>query len=150
MTAELLTHAPLRMITDQITIDPISVITMALPIVVNERSSESPQLFRPAHALWKVMHFLLFNASPEPPGRYERIMLRPALVPGCEVEAEDAFLAARFADQRAKPISTLAEVMQKYDMLLKTADIIVNAPSKNSVRRFFILVLSLRSLIRSC
>lgn len=138
MTAEILAYPPLRMITDQLSTDPVAIVTMALPNVVTERSSESQHLFRTSHAFWKIMRMLLFNACPEPPGRYERIMLRPALIPDYELEVEDAFLAVQYADNRAKPISALAQVMQKNDILLKTADMIVSAANKNYVRPFSI------------
>lgn len=136
MTAEILSYPPLRMITDQLSTDPVAIVTMALPNVVTERSSESQHLFRTSYAFWKIMRMLLFNASPEPPGRYERLMLRPALIPDSELEVEDAFLAVQYADNRAKPISVLAQVMQKNDILLKTADMIVSAANKNYVRHF--------------
>lgn len=134
MTAEILSHTPLRMITDQVSTDPVETVMTALPNVVSDRLTESPHFSRPAHALWKVMRALLFNAAPEPPGRYERIVLRRALVPGGEVEPEDAFLAARYAEDRGKPIADLAVAMQKSDMLLRTADAAINAPTKNYVR----------------
>eukprot|EP00892_Ulva_mutabilis_P012888 jgi/Ulvmu1/9972/UM059_0021.1 len=130
MTAEILSHAPLRMITDQVSSDPVAAVITALPNVI-DRLTESPHFSRPAHALWKVMRALLFNASPEPPGRYERIVLRHALVPTSEVEPEDAFLAARFAEDRGRPVSDLAVAMQKNDMLLRSADAVVNTSSKN-------------------
>lgn len=133
MTAEVLNHAPLRMVTDQVSTDPVAIVATALPNVVNERLSESPHFFRPAHALWKVMRMLLFNASTEPPGRYERIVLRNAFVPDRAVEPEDTFLAARYGEERGKPVSDLAVMMRKSDMLLRAADIIVNSSNKNYV-----------------